>query len=133
MNKSYIECISLSKLYKGKRETIIAVTDINLEVEQNEFVVIKGRSGAGKSTLLCLMCGLVKPTSGRVIIAGQDITAMKNNDLSRLLSEQISIIFQSFSQLQKEKNVTVILATHGSMAEPYADKTVILENGRIKK
>jgi len=225
MNKSFIECISLSKLYKGKRETIDAVTDINLVVEQNEFFVIKGRSGAGKSTLLNLMCGLIKPTSGRVIIDKQDISTMSNNALSKLLSEQISIIFQSFNllptynlyenievalvprglkddemssvimplikefqlsdklhllpselsvgqqqkvavirslvkqpsvifadeptgsvdpetageilryfkYLQKEKNITVIMATHGGITETYADNVLILENGRIKK
>lgn len=61
MNRAFIECISLNKQYKGKKQTINAVTDINLQLEHGEFIVLKGRSGAGKSTLLNLIGGLSVP------------------------------------------------------------------------
>jgi putative ABC transport system ATP-binding protein len=99
MTENYIKCISLSRMYKGKNETLTAVDNINLGINQNELVLIKGRSGAGKSTLLNMMCGLIKPTQGKVILDNDCITEMSDDSLSRLLSEKIGIIFQSFNLL----------------------------------
>jgi putative ABC transport system ATP-binding protein len=99
MSQSLIECISLSKQYKSKRQTINAVTDINLQIDGKQLVLLKGRSGAGKSTLLNLMCGLVKPTSGVVKVGGNLINELNNYALSRLLLNDIGIIFQSFNLL----------------------------------
>jgi putative ABC transport system ATP-binding protein len=99
MAENYIECISLTRQYKGKNETLTAVDNVNLRVRQNDLVLIKGRSGAGKSTLLNLMCGLIKPTHGKVMIDNDCISEMSDDSLSRLLSEKIGIIFQSFNLL----------------------------------
>ena len=68
MAENHIECISLTKEYSSKNQTVTAVDNINLGIRQNELVLLKGRSGAGKSTLLNLMCGLIKPTQGKVMI-----------------------------------------------------------------
>lgn len=99
MKGNRIECISLYKQYISKRQTINALYDINLHIDQNETVLLKGRSGAGKSTLLNLMCGLIKPTSGKVIVDSSCISETSDNDLSKILSEKIGIIFQSFNLL----------------------------------
>jgi putative ABC transport system ATP-binding protein len=99
MNDNKIECISLSKQYISKKQTVIALENINLQINQNETVLLKGRSGAGKSTLLNLMCGLIKPTSGKVIIDNICINELPDDKLSNLLSERIGIIFQSFNLL----------------------------------
>lgn len=225
MTENYIECISLTRQYKGKNETLTAVDNVNLRIRQNDLVLIKGRSGAGKSTLLSLMCGLIKPTNGKVMIDNDCISELTDNSLSRLLSEQIGIIFQNFNllptytvyenieialvprgsnrshfrdnifsllnqfnlkdkadlmpselsagqqqkvaiirslakqpslifadeptgsvddetaseimehllYLKKEKNVTLVIATHGNIPETMADRVFIIENGRIKK
>lgn len=113
MSKSFIECISLSKEYKGKTQTINAVTGINLQLEHGEFVVIKGRSGAGKSTLLNLIGGLISPTSGSVRIDDQIINELDNKSISNLLVNKIGIIFQSFNLLPTYdvfENIEVALA-----------------------
>ena len=116
MNDNHIECISLSRQYKGKNETVTAVDNVDLSVGQNELVLLKGRSGAGKSTLLNLMCGLIKPTSGKVIIDNECISEMPDDSLSRLLSEKIGIIFQSFNLLPTYtvyENIEIALVPRG--------------------
>jgi putative ABC transport system ATP-binding protein len=219
-----IECISLCKQYFSKKQTMLVLDNINLHISKNETVLLKGRSGAGKSTLLNLMCGLIKPTSGRVLIDNSCINEMSDDKLSNLLSGSIGIIFQSFNLLptytvfenieiaivqkelnssivkenimsyleefnlkdkahllptelsvgqqqkvaiirtlikqpsiifadeptgsvdettageilnqllnfRKEKEVTLVIATHGNIPEKYADSIYTIENGRIK-
>jgi ABC-type lipoprotein export system ATPase subunit len=99
MAQNHIECISLTRQYRTKNQVITAVDNINLSVMKNELVLLRGRSGAGKSTLLNLMCGLIRPTQGKVILEDDCISEMTDNSLSRLLSEKIGIIFQSFNLL----------------------------------
>jgi putative ABC transport system ATP-binding protein len=99
MNNNKIECISLNKKYISKKQTVVALEDINLQINHNETVFLKGRSGAGKSTLLNLMCGLIKPTSGKVFIDSDCISELTDDKLSKLLSDRIGIIFQSFNLL----------------------------------
>ena len=99
MNGYQIECISLSKQFARNNQILNAVDDINLHISRNEMVILKGRSGAGKSTLLNLMCGLIKPTRGKVMIDNMCINELPNNALSGLLLNSIGIIFQSFNLL----------------------------------
>ena len=99
MIDNLIECISLSKQYISKNLTVNALEDINIHISKNETVLLKGRSGAGKSTLLNLMCGLIKPTSGKVFIDNICINELSDDELSNILSERIGIIFQSFNLL----------------------------------
>jgi|WetSurSiteA1Bulk_404760.scaffolds.fasta_scaffold01597_6 ABC-type lipoprotein export system ATPase subunit len=116
MSNSFIECRSLSKQYKSKRQTINAVTDINLQVQRNEMIILKGRSGAGKSTLLNLICGLISPTSGTIRIGDKMINELDDKSLSNLLLTQIGIIFQSFNLLPTYniyENIEVALAPKG--------------------
>jgi putative ABC transport system ATP-binding protein len=117
MTENYIECLSLTMQYKGKNETLTAVDNVNLRIRQNDLVLIKGRSGAGKSTLLNLMSGLIKPTHGKVIIDKDCISEMSDDSLSRLLSEKIGIIFQSFNLLPTYtvfENIEIALVPKGT-------------------
>jgi ABC-type lipoprotein export system ATPase subunit len=116
MSNSLIECRSLSKQYKSKRQTINAVTDINLQVERDEMIILKGRSGAGESTLLNLIAGLISPTSGTIRIGDKMINELDDKSLSNLLLTQIGIIFQSFNLLPTYniyENIEVALAPKG--------------------
>lgn len=99
MSYPIIECISLSKYYKGRNQITKAVDNVNLHIIKNEFILIKGRSGAGKSTLLNLMCGLDQPTHGDVLIENQYIDKLSNRALSMLLLKEIGIVFQNFNLL----------------------------------
>jgi putative ABC transport system ATP-binding protein len=132
MSIPYIECISINKQYRGKKQTINAVADINLQLEQGEFVLLKGRSGAGKSTLLNLIGGLISPTSGTIRIEDQTITELDNKSISKLLMNKVGIIFQNFNLLPTYniyENIEVALAPKGfskkeitKMALPYFEQ-----------
>jgi len=116
MSENQIECISLSKQYIRNNQTVTAVDDINLQISQNEVVLLKGRSGAGKSTILNLMCGLIKPTQGKVIIDSNCISEMTDDSLSNLLLNRIGIIFQSFNLLPTYtvyENIEIALVPKG--------------------
>lgn len=99
MSGQIIKCISVCKYFYAKDKITKAVDDVSLQINMNEFVLIKGRSGAGKSTLLNLMCGLDRPTKGSVSINNEVIGELSNRELSKFLSEKIGIIFQNFNLL----------------------------------
>jgi putative ABC transport system ATP-binding protein len=106
----------LNKQYKGKKHRINAVTDINLQLELGEFILLKGRSGAGKSTLLNLIGGLISPTSGTVRIEDQIINDLDNKSISNLLLNKVGIIFQNLNLLPTYdvyENIEVALAPKG--------------------
>jgi len=99
MHDLMIESELLCKTFRRRNQETIGVSDVNLQVRSGEFLVIKGKSGAGKSTLLNLLCGLIRPTSGKIWINSRCITDMGNAELSHLLSTQAGIIFQNFNLL----------------------------------
>jgi putative ABC transport system ATP-binding protein len=72
------------------------VNDVSLDIAAGESVAIVGTSGAGKSTLLALLAGLDEPTSGRVTLAGADLTALDEDGRARLRAERVGFVFQSF-------------------------------------
>lgn len=116
MSDYKIECISLCMEYLSKNQRVNALEDINLHINKNDTILLKGRSGAGKSTLLNLMCGLIKPTSGKVIIDNICINELPDDRLSNLLSEKIGIIFQSFNLLPTYtvyENIEIAIVTKG--------------------
>jgi ABC-type lipoprotein export system ATPase subunit len=116
MIQNQIECISLGKNYTGNGKVVTALEDINLSVGRNELVILKGRSGAGKSTLLNLMCGLIKPTNGRVIYDNICISELANEALSEILLNHVGIIFQSFNLLPTYtvfENIEIAVAPRG--------------------
>lgn len=113
MNQAYVECISLNKVYFSKGHKINALTNVSLNVDKGQFVIISGRSGAGKSTLLNLIGGLIRPTSGTVRIGDKIISESGNSEISKLLFGQIGIIFQSFNLLPAYtvyENIEIALA-----------------------
>ncbi len=100
----------LTKTY-GKGETkVVAVDNVNLSVEEGEFVAIVGASGSGKSTLMHLLGGVDKPTSGQVFINGQEIYSMKDDALAIFRRRQIGIIYQFYNLipiLNVRENITL--------------------------
>lgn len=92
-----MEALLLNNLYKiykeGAIETV-ALRGAELKVDSGEFVAITGRSGAGKSTLLNLIGGLATPSAGQVVIDGEDITRMDENNRAAFRREHIGIIYQ---------------------------------------
>ena len=87
-----------------------AVSGVDLELAPGEFVVLMGRSGGGKSTLLNMMAGLLAPTEGTVLLAGQDLYALPDEELSRVRNESIGVVPQGQTPLHSlsvVQNVTL--------------------------
>ena len=93
-----IEIRHLGKTFRTTAGDIVALDDINLTIADGEIFGIIGLSGAGKSTLVRCINLLERPTSGAVIIDGQDITALPEKELLKL-RKSIGMIFQSFNLL----------------------------------
>lgn len=96
-----IQIEHLNKTYVSRQgETHIALTDINLTIEDGSVFGIIGQSGAGKSTLVRCLNLLERPTSGSIIINGRDITSLSEKELREFRSS-VSMVFQNFSLLQQ--------------------------------
>ena len=81
---------------------------IDFEIEQGEFVAIMGPSGSGKSTLLGLLAGLDNPSTGQIVLDGEDITGLNEDQMARLRGRKIGFVFQSYHllpTLTAEENV----------------------------
>jgi putative ABC transport system ATP-binding protein len=98
----------VSKIYDKKGQKVNALSEIDLEIQKGDYISLQGPSGSGKTTLLNILGCLDRPTSGKVIIDGEDVSKMKENELSKIRSKQIGFIFQSFNLmpiLNAEENV----------------------------
>lgn len=95
--KTILKTAGLCKYYgKGENE-VKAVQDVNISIEQGEFVVILGKSGSGKSTLLHMMGGLDTPTKGTVYINEKDLFKMKEDELAIFRRQKIGFVFQAYN------------------------------------
>ena len=94
---SILQVENLSKHYGKNEQLVKALDEITFSVEKGEFVAIVGTSGSGKSTLLHLIGGVDKPTSGKIIVDGVDITSLKEEELAKYRREKTSIIYQFYN------------------------------------
>lgn len=123
-----IQIEHLYKTYSSGKQSHEALNDINLTIESGEVFGILGSSGAGKSSLVRCMNLLERPTSGRVLIDGKDITDAKNRDLSKIRSN-IGMIFQNFSLFQQRtvlQNVTFPLELNNTPKETREERAKYL-------
>ncbi|WP_237036685.1 cell division ATP-binding protein FtsE [Mediannikoviicoccus vaginalis] len=93
-----IKLKDISKVYK---KNIVALDNINLEIDQGEFVFIIGESGAGKSTLLKIMLKEENPTKGHIFMFGEDVTKIRARRIP-MLRKQIGVVFQDFRLLENK-------------------------------
>ena len=94
-----IRTVGLRKVYAVGKERVVALNDVNINVEKGEFCCIVGQSGSGKSTLLNQLAGLEKPTKGKVFIGKHEISAMTENELASFRQAHLGFIFQSYNLL----------------------------------
>ena len=120
-----IELNHLTKTFKGKTQTVDALKDINLHIEQGDIFGIIGMSGAGKSTLVRCINFLEQPTSGSVVIDGKDLASLSPKAL-RQLRQQVSMIFQHFNLLSQRDvrgNIAFAMEIAG-MKRPQIEKRI---------
>lgn len=92
-----VELRNVIKVYKGNKFSVRALKGINLKVSKGELLIIMGPSGSGKSTLLNIIGTLDKPTRGRVIIDGRDVTDLDEDELAYIRCRKIGFVFQFFN------------------------------------
>ncbi|QIV79179.1 ABC transporter ATP-binding protein [Fervidobacterium pennivorans subsp. keratinolyticus] len=92
-----VKAENLSKIYGSGSSKVVALDSVNLEIYKGEIVAILGPSGSGKTTLLNLLAGLDIPTSGTIIIDGQEITKMSEEEKAKFRAKSMGFIFQFFN------------------------------------
>jgi putative ABC transport system ATP-binding protein len=96
---SMLELRRVSKVYGQGAAEVHALREVSLDVDPGTMVAVMGPSGSGKSTLLTIAGSLEEPTSGQVLVAGQDLATMSRNDKARLRRQSIGYVFQDFNLL----------------------------------
>ena len=115
-----IEVKNLFKLYRVGDSIVRALNGINLSIYAGEFCAIVGTSGSGKSTLLNMLAGLEKPTKGEVVINGEHMERLKEDQLVSFRRDHIGFIFQSFhliGTMNALENVALPLSFRGERKE----------------
>lgn len=123
-----LSCENLTQTYQSGGRPLTVLNDITFSLESGGFLAIVGPSGSGKTTLLGLLAGLDRPSSGRVVLEDQDLSALDEDQRARLRAAKVGFVFQSFQlipTLTARENVQVPLELRGEPAEERA--TELLE------
>ena len=96
-----LEVNNLKKIYTTRfgGSSVQALSNVNFSVEEGEYVAIMGESGSGKTTLLNILAALDKPTRGKVLLEGKDITTIREKELSAFRRNNLGFVFQDFNLL----------------------------------
>ena len=134
-----IKTVNIVKEFGEKENKVRVLNDINIEINDGEFVSLMGPSGSGKSTLLYLVGGLDKPTSGKVLINDKDIAKLSDSEMSKLRRRDIGFVFQFYNLVQNltvEENIMLPVIMNGEKESNYKErlnyilKTIGLEDKR---
>ena len=99
MSKPVLQLEKLGKTYMLGKQQVPALSNLNLNVNQGEFVAIMGPSGSGKTTLLNIIGAIDKPTFGRMVLDGVDVTDLPENQLYKIRRDKMGFVFQTFNLL----------------------------------
>lgn len=113
-----LEVSGLKKIYTTRfgGNQVQALSNVSFSVEQGEYVAIMGESGSGKTTLLNILAALDKPTSGRVVLEGKDLSTVREKDLATFRRDNLGFVFQEFNLLDTfslEDNIFLPLVLAG--------------------
>lgn len=114
-SRKLIELVNVTKSYKKGDQTVTPLAELNLAVEEGEFVALMGPSGSGKTTLLNLVAGIDQPSAGQVLVAGTDIAKLSRSKLARWRAHHVGYIFQLYHLvpvLTAYENVELPLLLH---------------------
>ena len=101
MRKTILKLINVKKIYRTDSIETYALRDVNLEVYEGDFIAIMGPSGSGKTTLLNILGLLDKPTSGKVLIDGVDVSELSDTEMAKIRNFKIGFVFQQFNLVSR--------------------------------
>jgi putative ABC transport system ATP-binding protein len=116
MESPLLQVESLTKVFGTGRTQVRAVDSVGFATDRGEITLIMGPSGSGKTTLLTMIGALLRPTSGRVLIDGLEVTALPQRELPRVRRQLVGFVFQTFNLLEAlsaQENVEVALNVAG--------------------
>ncbi|MGC4019436.1 MAG: ABC transporter ATP-binding protein [Muricomes sp.] len=119
---SLLDVKNVKKIYTTRFGTnqVQALTDVSFSVEPQEYVAIMGESGSGKTTLLNILASLDKPTGGKVLLKGRDLSAIKDREMAAFRRQNLGFVFQDFNLLDTfslEDNIYLPLVLAGKKYE----------------
>lgn len=120
-----IEATDLNKTFMLGAVAVEVLKNISLSIDKGEFITIMGPSGSGKSTLLYLLGGLDKPTSGKILIKGQDISTLSDEEQSVMRRREVGFVFQFYNlipNLTVEDNIMLPILLDGKKINKYSSK-----------
>ncbi len=123
-----LQVSNLKKIYGSGENAVHALDGVSLSVEKGEFVAVVGTSGSGKSTLLHMLGGLDRPTSGRVMVDGKDISSLKDEALTIFRRRKIGFIFQAYNLvpvLNVHENIVLPIELDGGRADAGFIKQIV--------
>lgn len=126
--QTIIEVKNLARHFKVGSELIKAIKQIDLSIQQNEFVALMGQSGSGKSTLMNILGCLDTPTDGLYTLNNNQISELKDNDLAEIRNKEIGFIFQTFNLLPRStalENVMLPLVYAGISNDDREERALI--------
>src|SRR5512135_2665557 len=104
-NGSVVRLIDVHKTYRTGEVDVHAVRGVSLEINKGEFVALMGASGSGKSTLMNIVGCLDRPTSGRYLLAGEEVSLLDRNALAEKRNRTLGFVFQNFNLLARTSAV----------------------------
>ena len=110
----YLE--NISKIYRTRHVEVKALDEVNFQVKEGEFVLVRGPSGSGKTTLLLTIGGMLRPTEGQVIVDGSNIYAMSERERARFRAQNIGFVFQMFHLVPYLNIIENVLLSAGAMS-----------------
>jgi len=125
--KTILQAENVEKVYRVGSMDVAALRGVSLDLEEGEFLAIMGPSGCGKSTLLHLLGGLLTPSSGRIVIDGEDLTAASDAKRTDIRRRKIGFVFQRFNlfpTLTAEGNLRLAERIHAGGANGGEDSSV---------
>lgn len=125
--QTIIEVKNLARHFRIGSELIKAIKQIDLSIQQNEFVALMGQSGSGKSTLMNILGCLDTPTDGTYILNNHQVSKLKDNDLAEIRNKEIGFVFQTFNLLPRStalENVMLPLVYSGISKEDREERAL---------
>src|SRR5215831_912837 len=116
--KTILETIALRKTYRVGSVEVEALRGVDLQLREGELAAVMGPSGSGKSTLMHLLGGMAQPTSGSVVIDGEDIAKLNDRGRTEIRRKKIGFVFQKFNllpTLTARANIEVARRIHGEV------------------